>query len=590
MHWGNFFNELKRRNVYKVAVTYAVFGWLLAQIASLAATSFGAPAWVVQMFLVFLLIGFPIALILAWAFEMSPQGIIRTTSELSDSNPFPPQRKKPLTSNWIICGLILVIVAQFAYNRFAKKSEEAISQSPHSVAVMPFTNLSNQADQEYFSDGMMAEIINKLFRIEGLEVTSRTTSMRYKNSDKSVKEIAAELGVGNILEGDVMIVDDALRILVNLIDGRTDKSKWTDEYNASMKDIFTLQSEIARTVASKLQVEITPATRELIDHNATENPEAWKLLMQGRFEEEYTGDLTKAIKLLDSAIHMEPEFAPAYADLGFMFLIQGSYEGQMEAADLFEKVNYYLGKAVAYDPTHPVTYSYLAANYLWYNWDFEASERAWENYYRYSPPRSIGTNHDVGYLDFLNACGRHDEALIVSEEMLRDQPGSSISWSTSGLTFFFNGQKERALQHYEEALRLFSIRNIIAEAGRTYIFAREYQKAIDLLETNIGEFDFPRNLGNLAIAYHHQNQSEKSAEILNVLQERSEVSSVGSSAYYAAQVLTQMGRIDEAFQYLNTAYANHEVELYWMKVEPPFSPLYEDPRWAELVEKVGFPE
>ena len=229
----------------------------------------------------------------------------------------------------------MIVIGQFAYNRYYNTNTLSPDPIDKSIAVMPFINLSKVVEQDYFSDGMMAEIVNKLFKIEGLSVTSRTTSMKYKNTKLSAREIASELGVGHILEGDVMIIENDVRILINLIDGKEDKSNWTDEYNASLDEIFKVQSEIAQTVAHQLKVEITPQTKSRVESDATDNPEAWKLLMKARFEEENTGDVDKITNLLLEAIAIEPEFGPAYADLGFIWLLKGSYEGSLEVSDIF---------------------------------------------------------------------------------------------------------------------------------------------------------------------------------------------------------------------------------------------------------------
>ena len=191
-------------------------------------------------------------------------------------------------------------------------------------------------------------------------------------------------------------------------------------------------------------------------------------------------------------------------------------------------------------------------------------------------------------MDFLNAAGRFTEALEVVNDMLEDEAYSSNSWSSAGLTYYFAGQPERGVEHYQEALQLFNIRNMISEAGRTYVYAQRYDEAIELLEKYAPREENSRNLGNLSISYFHKGEFEKANSILDLLKERSNQSSVGSPSFYVALVMAQMNKKEEAFKYLEKAFDTHEVEMYWLNVEPPFQPLYDDPRWQQMLNKVGF--
>ncbi|MDA0197127.1 MAG: hypothetical protein O2951_19175, partial [Bacteroidetes bacterium] len=229
---------------------------------------------IVVFIVVLFIIGFPIALILAWAFEMSPEGFIRTTSPEAEENPYPDAKKKPLTSNLIIGLLVLALIGQFIYNKYWGANEASSTTSQNivsanigkSIAVLPFTNMSSDPEQDYFSDGVMEEILNHLVKIRDLKVISRTTMMQYKGTSKSLSDIAQELKVATLLEGSVRKAGDQIRITVQLIDGNTDVHIWSETYDRKMEDVFAIQSEVAQQVASTLQAEIQMDVKRSIEN------------------------------------------------------------------------------------------------------------------------------------------------------------------------------------------------------------------------------------------------------------------------------------------------------------------------------------
>jgi len=434
---------------------------------------------------------------------------------------------------------------------------------------------------------MMEEVLNRLFQIEDLTIISRTSSMKYKNTELSASEIAKELGVANILEGSVRADQGKVRINMKLVDGQTDLQKWSQTYDRELNDIFSLQSEIAQEIALQLQVRINADVKTRIESSATDNPEVWKIFMRAKYQAAYYNDLEKADRLLGEAIRIDPNFAPAYSERGFLWLSRGSFEGNMGPDEILEQVYLNLNKAKELDPNYPDTHAYLALVNLWFKWDFEGAEQEWNEFYRLNPSN---LTNDPGYVDFLNATSRFKEAVAVSDRILREDAFSSSSWSTTGLSYFFDGQPDKAMKHYEEALDLFPISSIVSDASRTFLFSGKYDRVIEILsdETSDLEQASSRSLGIIAISYFHTDVKEKTQAILKLLKKRSKVGPVGSPAYYTAMVLAQIDKKDEAFEYLERAFQSHEVEMFWLNVEPPFEPLKNDPRWESIIEKVGF--
>ena len=285
MNLPSFFAELKRRNVYKVAIAYAVVAWLLMQIASQIFPFFEIPNWAVRLVVLLLIIGFPIALIIAWAFEATPEGIKRT--EAAD---VAGQRSRG--GAWVYIVLIgaALSVSLFFLGRYTaghatpRQSEAATAATPQkSIAVLPFENLSEEKGNAYFADGIQEEILTRLAKIADLKVISRTSTQQFQSKPANLSEIAKQLGVANILEGSVQRSADQVRVNVQLIKAATDAHLWADTFDRKLTDIFAVESDIAKTIADTLQAKLTGSERAAIAKRPTENPEAHELYLKGRF-------------------------------------------------------------------------------------------------------------------------------------------------------------------------------------------------------------------------------------------------------------------------------------------------------------------
>jgi TolB-like protein/Tfp pilus assembly protein PilF len=315
----NFFAELKRRNVYKVAIAYAVIAWLLMQIASQIFPFFEIPNWAVRLVVLLLILGFPIALVIAWAFELTPEGIKRTEDvDLSKSI----RRKTGRKLDFLIIAVLLLVIAGLLFQRFHPKVSPAVSSSPEkSVAVLPFENLSRDPDNAYFADGIQEEILTRLAKIADLKVISRTSTQRYQSNPSNLSEIAKQLGVANILEGSVQKAADQVRVNVQLVDAQTDSHLWADTYDRKLTDIFGVESEIAKAIAESLQAKLTGREEQALGVKPTNNPEAYDAYLRGlAFETRsaYSPDLEeKAIDSYEQAVQLDPNFAIAWARLSW---------------------------------------------------------------------------------------------------------------------------------------------------------------------------------------------------------------------------------------------------------------------------------
>jgi TolB-like protein len=275
----NFFAELKRRNVYKVAIAYGVVAWLLMQVASQIFPFFEIPNWAVRLVVLLLVIGFPVALILAWAFELTPEGIKRT-EEIE-----PGRRSHNRVWLYVVVVAGAISVSLFFLGRCTAQNRQGASAevATKSIAVLPFENLSEEKANAYFADGIQEEILTRLSKIADLKVISRTSTQRFKSAPDNLLEIAKQLGVANILEGSVQRSSDQVRVNVQLIKAATDTHLWADTFDRKVTDVFAVESEIAKAVADTLQAKLSGAEQSAIAARPTENSEAHELYLKGRY-------------------------------------------------------------------------------------------------------------------------------------------------------------------------------------------------------------------------------------------------------------------------------------------------------------------
>src|SRR6201993_3718111 len=285
MRIDRFFSELKRRNVYKVVVAYIVAGWALSQGIAQVFPVFDVPNWVIRSIVVLIILGLPIALILAWMFELTPQGIKRT--ETADAMPEATRRKKYVWIYVVVIGGLLSIGLFFLgrYTAQTPRQSEAVTPSitQKSIAVLPFDNLSRDPDNAYFAEGVQDEILTRLAKVADLKVISRTSTQHFKSTPEDLSEIAKKLGVMNLLEGSVQKAGDQVRVNVQLINALTDAHLWADTYDRKLTDIFAVESEIAKAIAETLQARLTGSEKSSIAKVPTANPEAYELYLKGRF-------------------------------------------------------------------------------------------------------------------------------------------------------------------------------------------------------------------------------------------------------------------------------------------------------------------
>lgn len=339
----NFFSELKRRNVYKVAVAYGVVGWLIVQVGTSVLPTFHAPDWVAQTLIVLVLLGFPVALVIAWAFEMTPEGMKRTEN-ISPDEPLPQWSKRKFAA--VFATLALIAAGLLAWQLLRTKisspaTETTVTSAPipeKSIAVLPFENLSSDKENAYFADGIQDEILTRLSKIGALKVISRTSTQKYKSTPDNLREVGKQLGVANLLEGSVQKIGNAAHINVQLIRVATDEHLWAESYNRKLDDIFGVEGEVATAIADQLKAALTGAEEKAVTAKPTENAAAYDAFLRGLSIEHtsYGYDTyQRAAMNYAKAVELDPNFALAWARLSILrsFLYFNTIDPKTNSAD-----------------------------------------------------------------------------------------------------------------------------------------------------------------------------------------------------------------------------------------------------------------
>ncbi len=588
MKIDNFFAELKRRNVYKVAVAYAVAGWALAQGIAQVFPVFDIPNWVVRLIVLFIIIGLPIALALAWMFELTPQGIKRT--ETADAMPGMARQKKHTWIYVIVIGGLLSIGLFFLGRYTASPAGARESGRPggpslpqKSIAVLPFDNLSRDPDNAYFAEGVQDEILTRLAKVADLKVISRTSTQHFKSAPENLPEIAKQLGVTNILEGSVQKAADQVRVNVQLINAMTDAHVWADTYDRKLTDIFAVESEIAKTIAETLQAKLTGAEKSSIAKAPTANPEAYELYLKGRFfwNKRTGADLRKAIDYFNQAIAKDPNYALAYVGLADSYLLLSSYAA-VSPGESLPPARSALKKALELDDSLAeahASFGLLATLELDLHRALDELKRAVE-----LKPNYATAHHWLALAHLTLA--QFDQAISEAKRAIELDPLSLVINADTSWIYFSARRYDEAEAQVRKTLEIgpqfflahYYLGEVLQFKGRLSEAIAEFQKAFELNND-------PYSLAMLGQAYARNGQKDEAQKILARLNE--EAKSHYVAPYALALVQTALGDKDRAIEELERAYAQGETNyLFAIKVDPMLDNLRGDPRFEALADKI----
>jgi len=580
----NFFAELKRRNVYKVAVAYAVVGWLLAQIATQIFPFLEIPNWVVRLVIVLIAIGFPIALVIAWAFEATPEGIKRTQDvDLAGE-------RVPKKHTWIYVVVIgaafsigLFFVGRYSVRNTASAARTELSAK--SIAVLPFDNLSRDPDNAFFAEGVQDEILTRLAKVADLKVIARTSTQKFKSAPENLPDIAKQLGALNVLEGSVQKVNDQVRVNVQLINALTNAHLWAEIYDRRLTDIFAVESDIAKTIADTLQAKLTGSEKTAISKEPTANTEAYELYHKGRsLWGKRTGDnIPKAIAFYEQAITRDSNYALAYAGLSAAYILSPFYAGA-DRRDASAKAKEAALKALRLDPNLAEAHLALGKVFFFSEIDLAGAMREYKRAIELKP-NDADAHHWYGN-DTLSALGQFEEAIAEGKRSVELDPLSIVINVDLGVTFYYAHRYDDAARQLRKTLEIdptsfythYNLGILLQVTGDLSGAIAEYEKAKQLNDNA-----YVSTLW--AVAKAHAGDQDAARRMLSEFDKISQQHEV--VGYLRALLNLSLNKKDEALRWLEQGYEERDgSNISTIKVDPLLTSLHGDPRFESLVQKV----
>ena len=560
-------SELRRRNVLRMAVLYVVAAWLIMQVAEVLIALAKLPDWIGTTTLMLLAVGFPIALIVSWFYELTPEGIsLEKDVEAAESITHVTGRR----IDFVVISLLCAAVILFAYDKWW------VGPPPeNSIAVLAFSNMSHDPNQEYFSDGISEELLNLLAKIPELRVISRTSAFSYKGRDVRLVQIAEELNVAHILEGSVRKSGDRIRITAQLIEANTDTHVWSETYDRSLDDVFAIQDEIAGQVVEQLKIAILaplPKAREV-------DPKAHSLYLQakhlsGQFTKE---SLEKSVALYEQALAIDSEYLPAWDGLATAYWNQAnrqlrSYE---ESVVLIRQVT---DAALAIDANHAFAHGSLGFIATFYDGDLPTAAEHFNLALALDPTDLIILQDAAALAKIL---GRLDEAIEILEYVASRDPVSAAIHNNLGTAYLYAGQLDEAIGSYRTVL------NLSPGKSGTHAFMAMAMMMLGKPQEAFEEIELEPlkswRMIVLPMIYHDLGQLVDSDASLAKLTEEWGA----DAAYNIAYILAYREEADRAFDWLRKEAQVGGPSLAEILGFPLFANIHNDPRWLPFLESIG---
>src|SRR5437762_8220346 len=575
----NFFAELKRRNVYKVTVAYIVVAWLGLQAASILLPTFEAPSWVMKALVVIIALGFVFAVIISWAFEMTPEGMKRTADISADAvRSFPYWSRRKFAA--FIISVAMIAAGLFAYQFLrTPRSTTTSSAGNKSRAGLPLLNESGEPKDEYCSDGLSEELIAALAQIRELKVIGRSSSFRFKERKEEPKTIGEKLGVATLLEGTVRKQGDRVRIVAELINAADGIELWTRTFDRELKDIFAVQQEIATAVASSLKITLLGSHERTSATPATKNTEAHNAYLLGHyhFQRRNLEDFRKAVAHFDEAIRLDPDYALAYAERSEAWTLIGDLSGQGKTA--WPKAREDAEKAVAIAPALAEAHAALGWVRCFVEWKFAEGLSELKRAKELSPANPTANDLLARVVVYLGK----NEAEKQARQAVELDPLAFPAQNNLARVLFFKGKLDEA----------DAIARKAAELHPTAASSRRFQVLIAVQrrdgETALREARLEPDEGyrrfELALAQHVRgDRAAADAALADLI-----ANGRDNLAYQIAEVYTVRGEKDKAFEWLQISFDNHDTGTLTLLVDPLLRDLRDDPRYKNLLEKLGLP-
>jgi serine/threonine protein kinase/Tfp pilus assembly protein PilF len=516
------------------------------------------------------------------------------TSLATSSDTHPALETKPIAASrrtrmvWVV-GLLTAVLAAglVALSVSGIRRSHALKSGPHlqSLAVLPLDNLSGDPSQQYFADGMTDELITDLAQISGLHVISRTSAMQYKDSKKSLPQIARELNVDGVIEGTVERVGDRVRIRAQLIDAATDRHVWAKSYERALSDILAMQDEVARGIASEIQVVLTPAERARLTSARAVNPQAHDALIRGLYLDNQ-GEAQKGLDSVKQAVAMDPGYADARAALAQLYIELGN-NSVVTPGEAYPKAKSEALRAIELDENLGEAHEALAELHHYYDWDFAAADREYRRALELKPgDAQILTK----YAFFLCHMGKHDDAIRESKRAQDLDPLSLLVRTNFGIMLHYARRYDDAIAQYRKVLELEpkETTQVRYQLARVYMTKRMFPEALtEIAKMRATDPSDVALLSLLSIAYGFEGKRKEATTIIYELKDKQRREYV--RPYILAEDYAALGEKNEAMDWLEKAYEERDDWINWIKVDPNLDVLRSEPRFADLLRRVGFP-
>jgi TolB-like protein/Tfp pilus assembly protein PilF len=572
----SFIKELKRRNVFRAAIAYLVVAWLLMQIGDTLGPALLLPKWATSLLAFFLILGFPLAIFFAWTYEMTPDGLKPEQSAVrSEQN----VRASGRGFDFLVIGLLSVALAYFAYDKFfaqrpdvpASETEITANANRHSIAVLPFVNMSADPDQEFFSDGLSEELLHLLAQIPELRVTSRSSAFSFKDKTFTIEDVGQALDVEYVLEGSVRKSNDQIRITAQLIEVGDDAHIWSQTWDRDLEDIFAVQDQIADAVATALEIQLV----DKLPRAYVTDPEAYALYLRA-LELVANGslsDLQQADALLRQVLEIDAKYGPALIVLGSITIGQAGYFAQSSMEESFEVARQFAQRAIDANPDFSDAYAALAYIAMAFDRDTEAA-RFYVNEALSNDPNSREAQRRDALLSRLN--GNTEKFLRLAQEGIRINPLSAMAFSQLGTALMNARRYDESIQSYRRALEINpELSYAHTQIGTILFLTGKYEAA--QVEFEAEPFPALRDYGQ-ALINHALGKSADSDAALERLSMHIE------AAAQIAEVHALRGDLDSAIEWLHRAFDHYDLGIMSAAVNPLLDNLREDPRFDEFLE------
>jgi len=582
---GNLFQELKRRKVFRVAAIYAIVAWLLIQVVDVVLPTFNSPQWVIQTIIFVLMIGLPVAVVLAWAFDVTPEGIQKTEAA-GPGEPTILRKRDYFFSTLVVVLVSVVVVQQFViFNRLGG-GDPLTALDGMSIAVLPLENLSPEPDNAYFAAGVHEEILNLLQKIPGIRVISRRAVLVYQDTTLSLGEIAQELGVRYLMTGSVRFAGNQVRINLQLTQAHDNTNLWSEPYERELDDIFAIQSDVALQVANALEATLSPNEIASIERPATVSTEAYTLFSQHRYQMEQEslrptldedGWIESGIRKMERAVELDPSFAEGFAELGFLKRFKGSISPLLEQNDLFDEALDNANRANEIDPTVARAYTGLSRVYF--------ARRQWEEWLSHARQSVELPDLDgSAALNFgltLTWIGQYEEAWSWHDVAISKDP-SSVSNRGVAIIARISGRD------YETALTMAEQFSAVGGDENAYHLYRAY--ALNRLDRQVESSDDLGEISSVpieAIRKFHDYLRCQSGEEGSVMEELEKLDIEQTKEERIQYCAAGAGNLEETFKSFRRT-MDREQNIYYGDIVS--DEIRADPRWQEVEGYMNLPD